>query len=211
MAPMLGLFDRLRQPDHAKSVIKTQQARQVRLRPAGAEDHAKLAAMLAGLSSDSRYRRFVGGAGVPHAGLLKTLVRAGDDGAAWLAVAGDEVVAHAGWAIEPGAPDRVAELAVVTTDAWQGRGLGTRLLAVVAADAARAGATALRLYVLADNRRLVARIGREWPDTKPRRDGTLLVYTVPAVSRHAVSAAPGSRRPAGPASPRRPVLDAVPG
>jgi hypothetical protein len=36
------------------------------------------------------------------------------------------------------------------------------------------------MYLLANNRRLLARIGREWPDVRPRRDGTLVVYSVPA-------------------------------
>jgi GNAT superfamily N-acetyltransferase len=153
---------------------------QVRLRPAVEADQAKLAAMLAGLSPDSRYRRFLTGVGTPPAALLKALVRSGEDGASWLAVAQKYVVAHASWGIEPGAPDRIAELAVVTADAWQGRGLGIRLLAAVAANAMQAGATALRLYVLADNRRLIARLHRQWPDTTPRRDGTLLIYTIPA-------------------------------
>jgi GNAT superfamily N-acetyltransferase len=136
--------------------------------------------MLVGLSSDSRYRRFLSGVGTPPAGLLKAMVRSGEDGAAWLAVAEERVVAHAGWGIEPGAPGRIAELAVVTADAWQGQGLGARLLAVVAANAMQAGATALRLYVLADNRRLIDRLHRAWPDTQPPRDGALLVYTIPA-------------------------------
>jgi GNAT superfamily N-acetyltransferase len=154
----------------------------LRLRPAAEGDHAGLTTMLVGLSPDSAYHRFLGGVGTPPRGMVKALVRSGVDGAAWLALAGDVVVAHASWAFEPGTRAEIAELAAVTADAWQGRGLGRRLLAAAATDAVRAGATALRLYVLAGNRRLLARIGREWPDITPQRDGTLVIYTISAAA-----------------------------
>jgi GNAT superfamily N-acetyltransferase len=166
-------------PRHAvfRPAASSVEADQVWLRPVVEDDMAGLATMLAGLSPDSSYRRFLVGVTTPPPGLLNALVLSRADGAAWLAVAGDQVVAHASWAFEPGTP--IAELAAVTADAWQGRGLGTRLLDAVAAEAVQAGASALRLYVLADSRRLVARIGRDWPDATPQRDGPLLVYTIP--------------------------------
>jgi GNAT superfamily N-acetyltransferase len=164
------------------------------LRPACPGDEAGLAAMLAGLSPQSFYQRFLSGGGELSARLRAQLVHATAERGAWLAVAGDvsgdvsghvsgeSVVGHACWVFEPGTPaDRpVAELAAVVADGWQGRGLGARLLAAVARDATDAGADAVQMYLLANNRRLLARIGREWPDVRPRRDGTLVVYQVPA-------------------------------
>jgi RimJ/RimL family protein N-acetyltransferase len=53
---------------------------------------------------------------------------------------------------EPG----VAEIAATVTDEWQGRGLGTALLAQLAARAREEGYSALRASVLASNRRSIA-------------------------------------------------------
>jgi GNAT superfamily N-acetyltransferase len=156
------------------------------LRPARPGDEAGLAAMLADLSPQSFYQRFLSGGGELSARLRAQLVHATTERGAWLAVAddvsGESVVGHACWVFEPRTPaDRpVAELAAVVADGWQGRGLGARLLAAVARDATDAGAAAVQMYLLANNRRLLARIGREWPDVRPRRDGTLVVYRVPA-------------------------------
>ncbi len=158
-----------------------------RLRRADATDAVGLAAMLTDLSPQSAYRRFMGGRRVPLPRVLTQLVQAADDRGAWLGLAGDVVVAHGCWAFEPhstGYPADelpVAELGVVVADDWQDRGLGTRLLSLVTGDAIRAGAGSVRLNILAENRRLVARVARDWPGTIPQRDGVLLTYTIPVV------------------------------
>jgi RimJ/RimL family protein N-acetyltransferase len=55
----------------------------------------------------------------------------------------------------PGRPD-VAEIAATVTDDWQGRGLGTELLARLAARARENGYSAFRASVLASNQRSIA-------------------------------------------------------
>lgn len=55
----------------------------------------------------------------------------------------------------PGEPD-VAEIAATVTDDWQGRGLGTALLAQLAARARDEGFAAFRASVLASNHRSIA-------------------------------------------------------
>jgi GNAT superfamily N-acetyltransferase len=55
----------------------------------------------------------------------------------------------------PGQPD-VAEIAATVTDDWQGRGLGTALLARLGARARDNGYSAFRASVLASNRRSIA-------------------------------------------------------
>jgi RimJ/RimL family protein N-acetyltransferase len=57
----------------------------------------------------------------------------------------------------PGEPD-VAEIAATVTDDWQGRGLGTALLAQLAARARVEGYSAFRASVLASNRRSIAMV-----------------------------------------------------
>ena len=68
-------------------------------------------------------------------------------------------VAVARYAPVPGAP-RVADVAVTVADEWQGRGLGTALLARLVARARAEGHVALRASVLAVNRASLALLRR---------------------------------------------------
>jgi GNAT superfamily N-acetyltransferase len=164
------------------------------VRPADRTDALRLATMLSELSGQSFYQRFLTGPGLLSPRLCRLLVASTPGSGAVVATSGARLVAHACWAFEPQteASGPVAEVAVVTADAWQGRGLGTRLLTAVARDAVDAGARTATMYVLADNRRVRARLARRWPDVAPAHDGVLVVYRVPAESvagRPAVSVA----------------------
>jgi len=53
-----------------------------------------------------------------------------------------------------------AEIALVVEDAWQGRGLGTILLAALLEHAESRGIPRFLAYVLADNHRMMRLIGR---------------------------------------------------
>ena len=81
-----------------------------------------------------------------------------------------------------------AEIALVVEDAWQGRGLGTILLAALLEHAESRGIPRFLAYVLADNHRMVRLIGR-----------------VGRVTEHSVSGGVASlrftRRPASPGWP----------
>jgi len=68
-------------------------------------------------------------------------------------------IAVARYAPVPGAP-RVADVAVTVADEWQGRGLGTALLARLVARAAAEGHIALRASVLSVNRASIALLRR---------------------------------------------------
>jgi GNAT superfamily N-acetyltransferase len=125
------------------------------LRPVGPEDADRLRRGLAELSARSRYLRF-------HAPVHELT----DEQVAYLTDVDQHD--HIAWlALNPYAPDEpgmgvaravrlrddpaVAEAAVTVADRYQGRGLGTLLLEVVAERARAEGIETLRNYVLADN------------------------------------------------------------
>lgn len=71
-----------------------------------------------------------------------------------VALHGDEVVAEARFARPHGRASR-AEVALTVADAWQGRGLGRRLLAALAGRARPLGVRHFTYEALADNRRVL--------------------------------------------------------
>lgn len=125
------------------------------VRPIGPGDKQRLQEGLRLLSPRSRFLRFHSGIDRLTAEQLRYLTEVdGHDHVAWVALNPDEPD-------EPGmgvaryvrlrADPAVAEVAVTVADRYQGRGLGTILLAVTARSAAESGIRTFRSYVLADN------------------------------------------------------------
>lgn len=99
----------------------------VELRPILPEDKARLERMFHRLSPLSLYRRFFTPVPRPNPALLERLVHVDyTDRLALVALVGDEVVAVARYDRLPVRDD--AEVAVIVEDAWQGRGIATRML-----------------------------------------------------------------------------------
>lgn len=125
------------------------------IRPIEPGDKQRLQAGLRLLSPRSRYLRFHAGVGQLTDEQLRYLTEVdGRDHVAWVALNPDEPD-------EPGMgvgryvrlrdePD-VAEAAVTVADRYQGRGLGTLLLGMVARSAVENGIRTLRHHVLAEN------------------------------------------------------------
>ncbi|MDQ0139114.1 GNAT family N-acetyltransferase [Cupriavidus necator] len=129
---------------------------QVTLRRTGVHDVAALRAMVDALSRESRYFRFLTGGRVVDE-IVASLAAPGDDGAALVVVGPDDdgrqaIVASAEYVVS----GQVAEFAVVVADAWQGQGLGRRLIARLCELARAAGLHGLRGDVLSENRRMLA-------------------------------------------------------
>jgi ribosomal protein S18 acetylase RimI-like enzyme len=142
------------------------------VRPAAADDAARIRDFVCGLSVRSQYFRFFTAVSPPSSGLLRALT--GASGNADILLVTDErgdVVGH-GMAAGAG-PDgtRTADVGLVVADGWQGQGLGTTLLSLLAGRAAQRGVTKLVLEVLPDNHRMLGIIERRWPDA--RRERTL--------------------------------------
>jgi len=133
---------------HATPAIPAVTARardgtEVRLRPLGRGERDLVAGFFAGLSADSRRRRFL----QPMPRLSEAMLRhlADVDGrrhAAMVAEVDGECAGIARWVAMPDEPG-AAEVAVTVTDRFQGRGIGRLLLDALGPTATRAGLATL--------------------------------------------------------------------
>jgi GNAT superfamily N-acetyltransferase len=131
---------------------------------------------LAGLSVESSYRRFFTGIGRIPDRLVRRLIDVDHDRReAMVAVAGDDVVALADYALLAGGRD-AAEFGVVVADDWQRRGLGPRLVTELLTLAGCRGVTTVRVHALAENARVQRLLHRRWPTARPTREDNLLIW-----------------------------------
>ena len=139
-------------------------------------DAYSLLRMFDRLSPESVYHRFFAPMPQPRRAALMHL--AGLDSQAHEAMVAEvdgEIVGVARYDGRPGEDD--AEVAVIVEDAWQNRGLGTRLLRHLARVGARRGLTGFRAVVLGENRRALPFLRRLSPEADIRfRDGQYEVY-----------------------------------
>ena len=162
---------------HATPVIPAMTARardgtEVRLRPLGRGERDLVAGFFAGLSDDSRRRRFL----QPMPRLSETMLRHlvdvdGRRHVAMVAEVDGECAGIARWVAMPDEPG-AAEVAVTVTDRFQGRGIGRLLLDTLRPAAARAGITAL-VYLADPTNRPVLRLLRSRGVQLSFRDGLI--------------------------------------
>jgi acetyltransferase len=144
------------------------------LRPLEPADAALISGAFAALSAESRYLRYGLPLVDPAVALSWVPDLDGEQNAAVGALSrgGNQLVGDARYVCAPRAA--YAEVAVTVIDAWQGRGVGSLLLARLLEHARRAGISELRACVLPGNKRarglLAARRG--WR-VLSRRDGFL--------------------------------------
>lgn len=151
----------------------------VLMRPAGPDDVHRASRFFAGLSPDSAYRRFFAGVGRMPDRVVRRFVEVDHDRReCLLALAGDAVVGLADYALLADRPS-TAEFGVVIADGWQRRGLGPRLVTGLLSVAAGRGVTAVRVHTLAENARVHRLLLRRWPNARPVRDETLLIWHLP--------------------------------
>ncbi|WP_457391115.1 N-acetyltransferase family protein [Roseateles sp. P5_E1] len=154
---------------------------QVRLRPIAAADAAAEQAFFSALSLDSRHKRFHIGLRELSPALLKLLTDVDQrQHVAWVVEAqasGHPVIADARYVHDEDRPER-AEFALAVADEWQGRGLGRRLIAHLAAHARQHGVQRLHGDILADNRRMLALMRDQGARLTAHPDGAQLVRAV---------------------------------
>lgn len=131
----------------------------VRIRPIRPDDREREAAFVRGLSPASRYYRFHAALRELTPELLERFTHNSyPDYLGLVAVidasAGEEQIGVARYARRPGSD--AAEIAVVVADAWQGRGVATRLLTNLRSLARAAGINQLKASVLRENGRMLA-------------------------------------------------------
>ena len=139
-------------------------AGQIRIRQAGRADVGALRDFLTGLSVQTRYLRFFAGAMPTSPAMLQTLAGGRTGADALVATRNGAIIGHA-MAVDTTGPcgDRMAEIGVVVADAWQGQGVGSGLMRTLVARAEARGATGLLMEVMAENRRMLSMIARQWP------------------------------------------------
>jgi acetyl coenzyme A synthetase (ADP forming)-like protein len=126
----------------------------LRLRAPAQDDAGALLTFFADLSDRSRYLRFHGIRRVDESLVERYLDAAGDDRCALVGMLEERVVALAEYARlrDPA----MAEVAFTIADAFQGRGIGTRLLEQLAVRAATAGIERFVAEVLPENQPMLA-------------------------------------------------------
>lgn len=126
----------------------------VHLRPAQPADETAVRSMFSRLSTESLYSRFFRIPKLPHLDVSGLLHADPDQAFSLVAESKGEACALAGYTRDPHVPER-AEVAFVTSDALQGRGIGTRMLETLA-DIARAHRIQrFDAYVLTNNHRMM--------------------------------------------------------
>ena len=154
-APAPGAY-----PDDLVEVAFLDDGTEILFRPIRPDDAARLERLFWRLSPESLYRRFFTPMTRPSQRMITRLTNVDYvDRLAIVAVIADEIVGVARYdRIAPLAPPGVrvnpgdAEAAVIVEDAWQGRGIATRLLWRLTAAARRRGITAFTAEVLSSNR-----------------------------------------------------------
>ncbi|MBG0819844.1 GNAT family N-acetyltransferase [Planomonospora sp. ID91781] len=145
------------------------------IRPARVDDEERIRRFLSGLSLHTQTLRFFTGLGRPAASLVRALLAVDERRDVLLAVHRDDVVGHA---MSFGDGAAAVEIAVVVADDWQGLGLGSRLVRGLLHRAEAKGARTVGMDVMGENRRVLAMIGREWPDAVMRASSGTVEVTV---------------------------------
>ena len=125
----------------------------VTLRRATESDQQALTAFLRALSRESLHFRFVGIPALTPANVGKLLSPERGHAVSLIAESRGQIVGFADFHRDAHRVDR-AEAAFVVADAWQGQGIGTRLLESLAAQARAEGIGTLDAYVLDGNDRM---------------------------------------------------------
>ncbi|HLY84206.1 MAG TPA: GNAT family N-acetyltransferase [Acidimicrobiales bacterium] len=129
------------------------------VRPIRPDDSVRLQRTFERLSPETIYRRFFSPIHTPPPGTLHRLANVDHDNREALVVLdGDEIIAVGRWERDARHPDD-AELALLVEDAWQRRGVGRALTAMLVTEAGRHRIATVSATVLSDNvpiRRLLA-------------------------------------------------------
>jgi GNAT superfamily N-acetyltransferase len=138
---------------HRPDATAPSDAYSIEIRPIEPDDKQALVAAFDDLSGESRYRRFLAPRGQLSAAELRYFTEVDHhDHEALVAIdpRTSRGIAVARYVRSRDDPS-IAELAVAVIDDWQGRGIGSRLVAALATRALNEGITRFSAYVLAGN------------------------------------------------------------
>ena len=145
------------------------EGRTLTIRPIRDDDVDRLRRLFYRLSPETVYRRFFQPVKQPSEKMLHHLAEVDHDlRQAIVAEVDDEIIAVVRYDREATTP--AAEVAVLVEDAWQGHGLGRRLLRRLAVDALEHGVVDLTATVLGENHRALRLAHHVAPDTHGHLD-----------------------------------------
>lgn len=146
--PPVGTPARLRE-----TAVTLRDGSQVAVRPIGPQDAGPLLAGFERLSEASRYRRFLSPMQELSEPMLRYLTEVDHhDHEALVAFGADGTLVGVARSVRSPSDPQAAEAAVTVADDWQGRGLGTALLGLLADRARAEGISRFTALMLADNR-----------------------------------------------------------
>ena len=151
----------------------------VRIRPYGITDRDRVRRMSERLSAASLYTRFFSGTPrIPdhYVGLLDRLDHWDRD--ALVALDGGEILGIAEYARSAGQPRR-ADIALLVTDPWQRRGLGSALVTCLVELAGRRGVTEFDADVVLTNRPALRFVRHGWPAVRSTGEGGSAHFHLP--------------------------------
>jgi RimJ/RimL family protein N-acetyltransferase len=152
----------------------------VRIRPLQRSDSSAVATVFHGLSPASRRRRYLAPVETLTGAMLTALVDvAPNRHVAFVAETRDGTpIGLSRYVVDT--PGR-AEIAYEVIDEWQGRGVGSRLLAALIASARENGVVTLHATLLADNDASLALLQRALPQLRIRRSNDVIAVTADLV------------------------------
>jgi GNAT superfamily N-acetyltransferase len=180
------------------------------IRAASPADRTGISDFFAGLSLESRARRFFaaimpsramldrlsGVAGGPDAARPRPAATAGSSGGEVIVAMADGVIVGHGMAADRTADrgERMTDIGVVVADAWQGQGIGAALVRALLAGARARGATWLTMDVLPGNQPVLAMIASHWASAGTERSADCLTFRVRLTHRERDRILPGQGR-----------------
>ena len=151
----------------------------VHVRSVRPDDTEALRAFFRNLSDESRWLRFFGGAGDHFLAEAARKCAAADAGACGIVATAGEAGAIVGHGLYVRTHPEQAEVALAVADAYQGRGLGTILLAHLALTAAQAGIRTFEADVLPSNHRMLELVRESGFPQEVRAEPGQLCVTFP--------------------------------
>ncbi len=152
--------DRAHATAHPREVVATlRDGSHVTVRPIRPEDATPLRAGFERLSEESRYRRFLSPMQRLSGPMLRYLTELDHhDHEALVAIGDDGAIVGVARFVRQTSDPRSAEMAVTVADDWQGRGVGTTLLELLADRARAEGISRFTAIILARNQSMLALI-----------------------------------------------------
>lgn len=158
----------------------------IELRELNASDESVLDEVFAGMSDESRFLRYL--TSMPRLHPQARRVLNAVDGCRHIAVVAYADGKPIGLARLIHQGGRRGEFAVEVVDAWQGRGVGTKLGFWIRDRAAELGFAEIVAETSAENRRAQALTRKVFPEHVARREGTVIVFTAPVGPIHSSAA-----------------------